>query len=81
MATHVNVQFIQILQKGSTGQPFFRHGLPALVAFSPNCRSSRCYTRYDGDLSVDAIVDWIATSILGLPRILYYSRKHWYSKP
>lgn len=31
--------------------------------------------RYQGDLSVDAVVDWFATTILGLPRILFYSKE------
>ncbi|MQL99722.1 hypothetical protein Taro_032450, partial [Colocasia esculenta] len=64
-----------LAERRSTGQPFFRNGLPAFVAFPPNCRSLQCYLRYDGDLSVDAVVDWMATSILNLPRILYYSRE------
>ncbi|XP_057836320.1 uncharacterized protein LOC131046567 isoform X2 [Cryptomeria japonica] len=56
-----------------TGHPFFRYGLPSLVAFPANCRNFDCLLRYSGELNVDAIVDWIATDILGLPRILYYS--------
>ncbi|OVA12210.1 DnaJ domain [Macleaya cordata] len=62
-------------ERKSTGQPFFRNGLPSLVAFPPGCRSSDCLVRYQGDLSVDAVTDWFATSILGLPRILYYSKE------
>ncbi|KAF3322936.1 hypothetical protein FCM35_KLT12925 [Carex littledalei] len=56
-------------------QPFFRNGLPALVAYPPFCRSSDCYMRYQGELSVDAVIDWTATYVLGLPRILYYSKE------
>ncbi|XP_078432724.1 DNAJ heat shock N-terminal domain-containing protein isoform X2 [Wolffia australiana] len=63
-----------LAEKRATGKPFFQ-GLPSLVAFPPNCRSARCYTRYNGDLTVDAIIDWMATSVLVLPRILYYSRR------
>ena len=33
------------------------------------------FGRYGGQLSFDAITDWLATSILGLPRILYYSKE------
>ncbi|KAK8931353.1 hypothetical protein KSP39_PZI017076 [Platanthera zijinensis] len=49
--------------------------LPSLVAFPPSCVSSECYIRYSGDLSVDSIVDWLATTVLDLPRILYYSKE------
>uniref|UniRef100_A0A804I675 Uncharacterized protein n=1 Tax=Musa acuminata subsp. malaccensis TaxID=214687 RepID=A0A804I675_MUSAM len=58
-----------------TKQPYFRKGLPALVAFPPNCSNANCYVRYDGQFSVDAIVDWMATDIIGLPRILYHSKE------
>uniref|UniRef100_A0A6V7QRF5 J domain-containing protein n=1 Tax=Ananas comosus var. bracteatus TaxID=296719 RepID=A0A6V7QRF5_ANACO len=64
-----------LAEKKFTKQPVFRNGLPALVAFPENCRSADCFVRYQGELSVDAIVDWIATAILGLPRILYYSKE------
>ncbi|KAL2516026.1 DNAJ heat shock N-terminal domain-containing protein [Forsythia ovata] len=64
-----------LAEKKSSGQPFFRNGLPALVSFPPGCKSSSCLHRYKGDLSVDAITDWFATSILNLPRILYYSKE------
>lgn len=33
------------------------------------------FLRYDGELSVDAVTDWLATNILSLPRILYYSKE------
>ncbi|GJN33197.1 hypothetical protein PR202_gb21768 [Eleusine coracana subsp. coracana] len=56
-------------------QPFFRNGVPALVAYPADCRSPSCYMRYPGELFVDSIVDWVATSIVGLPRILYYSKE------
>ncbi|KAK6925040.1 DnaJ domain [Dillenia turbinata] len=63
-----------LAEKKSTGQPFFRHGLPSFVAFPPGCGSSKCLLRFEGDLSVDAVTDWFATTIIGLPRILYYSK-------
>uniref|UniRef100_A0A3Q7FR50 Uncharacterized protein n=1 Tax=Solanum lycopersicum TaxID=4081 RepID=A0A3Q7FR50_SOLLC len=60
-------------------------GIPALVAFPPGCRSLRCMSsllmilhylvRYDGELSVDSVTDWVAMSILSLPRIRYYSKE------
>ncbi|GJN10921.1 hypothetical protein PR202_ga29069 [Eleusine coracana subsp. coracana] len=56
-------------------QPFFRNGVPALVAYPADCRSPSCYMRYPGELFVDSVVDWVATSIVGLPRILYYSKE------
>ncbi|KAI3907609.1 hypothetical protein MKW98_016253 [Papaver atlanticum] len=64
-----------LAERTSTGQPFFRNGLPSLVAFPPGCRNSDCLVRYHGDLSVDAVTDWFATRILGLPRINYYSKE------
>nr|GMD07660.1 DnaJ homolog subfamily C member 16 isoform X1 [Ipomoea batatas] len=61
-----------LAEKKPSGQPFFRYGVPALVAFPPGCQSLKCLHRYEGELSVDAVTDWIATDILSLPRILYY---------
>lgn len=75
----VELQDIQLAtflaERNSLKQPMFRNGLPSLVAFPPNCVSSDCYIRYSGDLSVDAIVDWLATTVLDLPRILYFSKE------
>ena len=31
--------------------------------------------RYLGGLFVDSVVDWVASSVIGLPRILYYSKE------
>ncbi|KAL5544526.1 hypothetical protein UlMin_008310 [Ulmus minor] len=64
-----------LAEKKSTGQPFFRNGLPSLVAFPQGCKTADCLIRYEGQLSVDAITDWFATNILGLPRIFYYSKE------
>ncbi|GAB4860779.1 hypothetical protein Ancab_035942 [Ancistrocladus abbreviatus] len=44
-----------LAEKKSMGQPFFRNGLPSLVAFPRGCRSSQCLVRYEGELSVDAV--------------------------
>ncbi|KAL5544522.1 hypothetical protein UlMin_008306 [Ulmus minor] len=64
-----------LAEKKSTGQPFFRNGLPSLVAFPQGCKTADCLIRYEEQLSVDAITDWFATNILGLPRIFYYSKE------
>ncbi|KAM3380750.1 hypothetical protein P3S68_006323 [Capsicum galapagoense] len=72
-----------LVEKRPGGVPYFRHGkylnkqnrIPALVAFSPGCRSFRCMSRYEGELSIDSVTDWVATSILSLPRIRYYSKE------
>eukprot|EP00249_Psilotum_nudum_P021768 c28236_g1_i1 orf=101-2203(+) len=56
-----------------TGFPFFRYGLPTLIAFPPNCRDLDCLMRYSGVMTVDMVVNWVATKVLGLPQILYYS--------
>jgi len=62
-------------EKRFSKQPFFRNGVPTLVAYPANCKSSSCYKRYPGGLFVDSVVDWVATSVVGLPRILYYSKE------
>ncbi|KMZ71061.1 hypothetical protein ZOSMA_189G00220 [Zostera marina] len=65
-----------LAERRYTGQPFFRNGLPALISFPPNCRNLDCCFRYDGDnLSEDAVIDWMTTTILSLPRIFYYSKE------
>ncbi|KAL4036210.1 hypothetical protein IC575_004937 [Cucumis melo] len=63
-----------LAEKKPTGQPFFRNGLPSFVAFSPSCKSIDCINRFNGKLSFDDITDWFATTVLYLPRILYYSK-------
>ncbi|CAI0560476.1 unnamed protein product [Linum tenue] len=62
-------------ERKPTGQFFFRNGLPSLVALPSGCQTSDCLMRFEGDLSVDAVTDWFATSVIGLPRILYYSKE------
>ncbi|KAK1373362.1 J domain-containing protein [Heracleum sosnowskyi] len=62
-------------EKRSTGRPFFRNGVPSLLASPPGCKASECLVRYSGELSVDAVTDWFATTILGLPRIMYYTKE------
>nr|GEV86646.1 DnaJ heat shock N-terminal domain-containing protein [Tanacetum cinerariifolium] len=62
-------------EKRYTGAPFFRNGLPSLLAFPPGCKTSDCIVRYTGELSVDAVTDWFATTIVSLPRISYYSKE------
>lgn len=62
-------------EKRFSQQPFFRNGIPALVAYPANCRNPSCYMRYPGELTVDSVVNWVASSIVGLPRILYYSKE------
>lgn len=64
-----------LAEKRPGGLPYFRHGIPALVAFPPGCRGLRCMSRYEGELSIDSVTDWVATSILSLPRIRYYSKE------
>ncbi|OAY31062.1 uncharacterized protein LOC110599653 [Manihot esculenta] len=64
-----------LAERKPTGHFFFRNGLPSLVAFPSGCKTSDCLIRYEGDLSIDAVTDWFATVILGLPRILYHSKE------
>ncbi|XP_059303624.1 uncharacterized protein LOC132055693 [Lycium ferocissimum] len=64
-----------LAEKRPGGLPYFRQGIPAFVAFPPGCRGLRCMSRYEGELSIDSVTDWVATSILSLPRIRYYSKE------
>ncbi|KAB2089701.1 hypothetical protein ES319_A03G079600v1 [Gossypium barbadense] len=57
------------------GRFFFRNGLPSVVAFPSGCKTSDCLTRFEGELSVDAVIDWFAMAVLNLPRIFYYSKE------
>eukprot|EP00258_Populus_trichocarpa_P015941 XP_006373458.1 dnaJ homolog subfamily C member 16 [Populus trichocarpa] len=66
---------ISLAERKPTGKFFFRNGLPSLVAFPSGCKASACLVRFEGDLSTDAVIDWFATKVLGLPRILYYSKE------
>ncbi|KAL3640559.1 hypothetical protein CASFOL_015527 [Castilleja foliolosa] len=66
---------VYLSEKKPSGRPFFRSGIPALVAFPPGCKSSSCLYRYEDELSVDAITNWLATSVLSLPRIPFFSKE------
>ncbi|KAM5570800.1 hypothetical protein ABKV19_011446 [Rosa sericea] len=78
-AAQVDLEVIQLAtylaDRKPTGQPFFRNGLPSFVAFPQGCKSAKCLIRYEEDPSFDSVTDWFATTILGLPRILYYSKE------
>ncbi|XP_028110027.1 uncharacterized protein LOC114308612 [Camellia sinensis] len=63
-----------LAEKTFTGQPSFQNGLHSLIAFPSGCNTANCLIRYEGELSVDAVTNWFATTILSLPRILYYSK-------
>ncbi|CAL5441612.1 unnamed protein product [Camellia sinensis] len=63
-----------LAEKTFTGQPSFQNGLPSLIAFPSGCNTANCLIRHEGELSVDAVTNWFATTILSLPRILYYSK-------
>ncbi|CAL5441762.1 unnamed protein product [Camellia sinensis] len=52
----------------------FSGSLPSLVAFPSGCNTANCLIRYEGELSVDVVTNWFATTMLSLPRILYYSK-------
>ncbi|GLU12402.1 hypothetical protein SLE2022_290870 [Rubroshorea leprosula] len=64
-----------LAEKKPTGRLFFRNGLPSLVALPSGCKTSDCLVRFEGELSVDAVIDWFATTVLNLPRIFYYSKE------
>lgn len=56
-----------------SNHPRFMSGLPEIVVFTPECRQVDCVSRYRGLKTVEALVDWVTTSVLKLPRILYYN--------
>ncbi|KAJ0105217.1 hypothetical protein Patl1_18786 [Pistacia atlantica] len=64
-----------LAERKPTGQFFFRNGVPLFVAFPTGCKTADCVIRFDGELSVDAVTDWFATTILNLPRIFYYTKE------
>ncbi|KAJ7558099.1 hypothetical protein O6H91_04G024900 [Diphasiastrum complanatum] len=71
----VEIQLARLLaeKNRATGHPFFRHGLPSILAIPPSCKHLNCLVRYTDKMTYENIADWCATSILKLPRILYYS--------
>ncbi|CAE5957876.1 unnamed protein product [Arabidopsis arenosa] len=71
-----DVQLVTYLaEKKPTGQVFFRKGLPSIFSFPPNCKTADCLIRFEGELSADAITDWFATTVLGLPRVFYHTKE------
>ncbi|CAL5441738.1 unnamed protein product [Camellia sinensis] len=65
---------LTLLRRHLQGILPFKMGLPSLIAFPSGCNTANCLIRYEGELSVDAVTNWFATTILSLPRILYYSK-------
>jgi hypothetical protein len=55
-------------------------GLPSIFSFPPNCKTADCLIRFEGELSADAITDWFATTVLGLPRVFYHTKETLVSK-
>ncbi|XP_054807258.1 uncharacterized protein LOC129309633 isoform X2 [Prosopis cineraria] len=66
---------VYLADKRSTGKPFFRNGIPSVVAVPLGCQSTNCITRFVGDLTVDKVTNWFATTVLHLPQIMYYSKE------
>ncbi|KAJ4889470.1 DNAJ heat shock N-terminal domain-containing protein [Raphanus sativus] len=64
-----------LAEKKTTGQVFFRKGLPSIVAFPPHCKTADCLIRFEGELSTDAVTDWFATTVLELPRVFYHTKE------
>ncbi|KAL4364062.1 hypothetical protein GQ457_04G016110 [Hibiscus cannabinus] len=64
-----------LAERKPMGQFFFRNGLPSVLAFPSGCKTSDCLIRFEGELSVDAVTDWFAMTILNLPRIFYYTKE------
>ncbi|KAL2642007.1 hypothetical protein R1flu_009594 [Riccia fluitans] len=55
------------------GYPFFRNGLPAIIAVPPLCNKLECIKRYYGEKTAEAITDWMGSRLLRLPRIIYHN--------
>ncbi|CAM6100167.1 unnamed protein product [Calypogeia fissa] len=55
------------------GNAFYRNGFPAIIAVQPGCRKMDCIDRYYEEKTSEAIVDWVGSRLLRLPRILYYN--------
>ncbi|KAK7304643.1 hypothetical protein VNO77_42528 [Canavalia gladiata] len=53
----------------------FGTGIPYLVAIPPGCRAAKCISRFDGELTIDKVTNWFATTVLALPQINYYSKE------
>ncbi|KAG2321275.1 hypothetical protein Bca4012_055790 [Brassica carinata] len=64
-----------LAEKKTTGQVFFRKGLPSIVAFPPHCKTADCLIRFEGELSTDTVTDWFATTVLELPRVFYHTKE------
>ncbi|KAK7411427.1 hypothetical protein VNO78_02860 [Psophocarpus tetragonolobus] len=64
-----------LADRRSTGKPFFRNGIPSLVAIPAGCRSTKCISRFDDELTVDKVTNWFATTVLALPQLNYYSKE------
>ncbi|CAL0319893.1 unnamed protein product [Lupinus luteus] len=64
-----------LADKRSSGKPFFRNGIPSVVAVPPGCHAANCLRRFHGELSVDTVTNWFATTVLALPQIKYYSKE------
>ncbi|XP_027351211.1 uncharacterized protein LOC113862317 [Abrus precatorius] len=64
-----------LADRRSTGKPFLRNGIPSFVAIPPGCRAAKCFSRFDGELTVDKVTNWFVTTILDLPQINYYSKE------
>ncbi|KAE8695063.1 hypothetical protein F3Y22_tig00110745pilonHSYRG00208 [Hibiscus syriacus] len=58
-----------------TFPPSHYDGIPSVAAFPPGCKTSDCLIRFEGALSVDAVIDWFAMAILNSLRIFYYTKE------
>ncbi|WJX32062.1 hypothetical protein P8452_20433 [Trifolium repens] len=66
---------IYFADKRSTGKPFFRNGIPSLFAIPAGCQTAKCFRRFDGELTIDKVTNWFATTVLALPQINYYTKE------
>ncbi|XP_057741261.1 uncharacterized protein LOC130959218 isoform X3 [Arachis stenosperma] len=66
---------VYLADKRSTEKPYFINGIPYLLAIPPGCCDVKCFSRFDGELIVDKVTNWFATTVLALPQINYYSKE------
>ncbi|MCD9640526.1 hypothetical protein HAX54_025880 [Datura stramonium] len=75
----VDIQLVTYLaEKKPGGSPYLDMESiwnSSTCGFPPGCRKFRVHVWYEGELSVDSVTDWVATSILSLPRIRIFFRR------
>ncbi|KAK9816879.1 hypothetical protein WJX72_006532 [[Myrmecia] bisecta] len=65
-----NVLAHQLAWQASTfGVPFSVHSTPMIFGFPPSCRDLECAVHFRGQLRSEAIQQWLADEVAGLPHV------------